>query len=429
MLRPRILHPLRERDFRLWTIGAGISLLGDGIFLVAVAWQVFDLTGKPGLLGLVFAVWTLPNVALLLVGGVVSDRMDRRRVMVAADALRAAAIGTLGVLSVTGALRLWHVFALIGLMGVGDAFFNPASTALVPDLLAADDLVQANALGATMRPFMLRFLGPAAGGLLVAGVGAGWAFLADAGTFVVSAIAVWLITPRPAPSGGTAEASLRRFRREIGEGWAFVRRNPWCWATLVAALLSLLTFYGPLEVLLPYRLRFDLHENATSLGLIFSAGGVGAILGAVYLGTRGLPRRAVTFMYWCWGIGVLLIGVFGLMTEVWQAVLASFFMQMLFELGTVVWVTMMQTLVPRHLLGRVASLDWMVSIGLVPLSFALTGPAAEAFGARATLIGGGALAAVVTMVLLYVRGVRDPERTGALRPGNQPGGDAVVSAG
>ena len=408
MPRPRILEPLRQRDFVRWTVAASVSLLGDGIFVVALAWQVLELTGSATKLALVFAVWTLPNVAFLLVGGVVSDRLDRRRVMIAADLLRAGAIGTIGVLSAVGSLELWHVLVLIGFMGIGDAFFNPASTALVPDLLGPDDLVQANAFGGMMRPLMLRFLGPAAGGFLVAGLGPGWAFIADAGTFLVSAVAVALIAPRPPP----ADAAGRSFRRELGEGWSFVRRNPWCWATLIAALLSLLTFFGPLEVLLPFRLKEELGEGPQALGVILAAGGVGAILGAVLLGSRGLPRRFVTFMYACWAIGVLAIGVLGVMTSVWQGVLAFFFMQILFEMGTVVWVTMMQRLVPRKLLGRVTSLDWLVSIGLVPLSFALTGPAAVAFGPAAVLIGGASIAAVVTALLLFVPGVRDPERRG-----------------
>lgn len=427
--RPLILEPLRERDFALWASGTAISLLGDGIFLVAIAWEVLELTGRATALALVFAVWTAPNVAFLLVGGVVSDRFDRRRVMVAADLLRAVTIGAIGALSASGRLELWHLFALIGFMGVGDAFFNPASTALIPQLLRPEDLVRGNALGGMLRPVMLRFAGPAIGGFLVAAVGAGWAFIADAGTFLASAAAIGMIAPRPVPAIPSEDGPLRRFRREIGEGWAFVRRNAWCWATLVAALLSLLTFYGPLETLLPYRLKEELGLGPESLGVIFAAGGVGALLGAVLLGSRGLPRRFVTFMYWSWALGVLLIAVFGVMTEVWQGIVAAFFLQMLFQLGTIVWVTMMQRLVPGPLLGRVASLDWMVSIGFVPLSFALTGPAAAAFGPAATLVGGGVLAFVVTAVLLHVPGVRDPERAGTeLAAQMTPSSDSVLSS-
>jgi len=408
--RLRILQPLRSKDFARWTAGASISLLGDGIFLVALAWQVYDLWSAPAAFAIVGAVWTLPNVAFLLLGGVISDRLDRRKVMIAADVLRAVAIGAIGVLSATGAIELWHVFVGIGFMGVGDAFFNPASTAIVPDLVDAGELTQANALAGMLRPFMLRFAGPAIGGVLVGTVGAGWALIADAATFLVSAVAVSRITPRPLPVRDAADGGPRRFRRELGEGWAFVRRSPWCWATLLAALLSLLAFFGPLEVLLPY-LAKEVHRwTPETLGLIFGAGGVGALLGALVLGQRGLPRRMVSFMYWAWAIGVLAIAVFGVMTQVWHAVLASFLMQLGFQLGTVVWVTLMQRLVPRHLLGRVTSLDWMVSIGLVPVSFLLTAPAAQLFGPQATLIGGGVIAAVVTAVLLYLPGVRDPER-------------------
>jgi DHA3 family tetracycline resistance protein-like MFS transporter len=406
--RLRILQPLRSKDFARWTAGASISLLGDGIFLVALAWQVYDLSNLPTALSMVWLVWTLPTLLFVLLGGIVSDRFDRRKVMIVADVVRAVAIGAIGVLSATGTIRLWHIMALIGFVGLGDAFFNPASTAIIPDILPPNDLATANALGGMMRPFMLRFAGPAVGGLLVGWLGAGAAFMADAATFLLSAVAVAMIATRPPPP--SEDADPPGVRRELGEGWAFVRRNPWCWATLIAALLSLLAFFGPLEVLLPYLVKNRLKEGAETLGIIFAAGGVGAVLGALALGQRGLPRRMVTWMYWWWAVGVGLIAVFGVMTSAWHAIVASFFMQMFFELGTVVWITLIQRLVPRKLLGRVSSLDWAVSIGFVPLSFALTGPVAEAVGATATMVGAGLIGGVITAALLYLPGVRDPER-------------------
>jgi MFS family permease len=142
----KLLRPLRERDFALLWTGMTVSLLGDGIFLVAEAWQVYDLDNDPVALSIVGTSWTLGMVAFLLTGGLVSDRVDRRRVLILADLVRAAALVGMGVLSVTGVVEIWHLVALSLLMGIGDAFFGPAFGAIVPDIVRVENLVQASAL-------------------------------------------------------------------------------------------------------------------------------------------------------------------------------------------------------------------------------------------------------------------------------------------
>jgi DHA3 family tetracycline resistance protein-like MFS transporter len=153
-----------------------------------------------------------------------------------------------------------------------------------------------------------------------------------------------------------------------------------------------------------------LNLGPESLGAIFAAGGVGSMLMAILIGSLGQPRRRVTVMYASWSLGVLLIATYGLMTQLWQALLVSFLMSGAFELGQVIWTTMLQQRVPRELLGRVASLDWLVSTGLVPISFALTGPAAAIFGPEQTIVGASVAGAVLMGLLLFYPGVRDPER-------------------
>ena len=141
-----ILRPLGIRDFALLWTGMTVSFVGDGIFLVAIAWQVYAISNAPTALSIVFAAMTVPQVAFLLLSGVLTDRFERRRVMVAADVLRGAAVTAIGVLSLTGALELWHVFALVAVYGVGEAFFGPAFGALVPQIVPQERLVAANAL-------------------------------------------------------------------------------------------------------------------------------------------------------------------------------------------------------------------------------------------------------------------------------------------
>jgi hypothetical protein len=412
--RIRVLEPLAERDFALLTVASGVSLLGDGFFYVALAWQVYEISNAPTALSLVGVAWTLPLVLFLLVGGVLSDRYDRRRLMIGADLVRALALGGMAALALSGSRELWPIMALIAFVGLGDAFFNPASTAILPQLVPAERLPQANALAGVMRPIMLRLAGPAIGGLTVAGLGTGAAFAVDAASFAVSAVAVAAIAPRPPHA--VVERGVGRAIHEIGEGLAFVRANPWCWATLVSAALSLLVFFGPMEVLVPYLVKNQLGLGPEALGAIFAVGGVGAILAALTVGQLGIPRRQVTVMYLAWAVGIGAMAIYGVMTDLWHALLTSFVTAAMFELGIIIWNTLMQQLVPGRLLGRVSSLDWLVSAGLVPVSFALTGPAAQVVGPSATMVWAAVLGAVFTLALLFVPGVRDPERGAFARP-------------
>jgi MFS family permease len=414
-----MLQPLRNRDFALLTAGSTVSLLGDGFFFVALAWQVYEISNVPTALSIVWVAWTLPSVVFLLIGGVFSDRYDRRRLMIGADVVRALAIGAMGVLSVAGVLELWHVAALIAFVGLGDAFFNPASIAIVPDLVADHQLGQANSLIATIRPLMTRLLGPAAAGLVVAAAGSGSAFLVDAGSFLVSAVAVAAIRPQPMHLDAV-EHGLRQTFTQIREGLSFVRATPWIWATLLSAMLSLLAFFGPVQVLVPFLIKNRLHLGPEALGALFAVGGVGAIVAGQAIGQFGLPRKMITIMYASWTLGVALMAVFGFMTELWQGLVVEFFMASLFQVGQVIWTTLLQQRVPRTLLGRVASLDWLVSTGLVPVSFALTGPAADAFGPANTMIGAALLGGALMGMLLFVPGVRDPEREGSESGGRRP---------
>jgi MFS family permease len=395
---------LRQRDFRLLWSGMTVSLVGDGVFLVAIAWQVYALSNTPTALAFVGIAMAVPTVAFLLIGGVVSDRVDRRRVMVAADLWRALAVGALAALAMSGELALWHMAALVACYGAGTAFFNPAFDAIVPEILPEDALVRANSLDQLVRPLALRLAGPALGGVLIEGVGTGGAFALDAASFAFSACAVLAMAPV-----GRPDAAGERLGAEVRAGLRYVRQHAWVWTTLVAAALAYLLFMGPVEVLLPFVVKNSLHDDAAALGLVFAAGGAGSVGCALAIGRRGLPRRDITFMYAAWALATLAVAGYGLATALWQLMLASVLFNALETAGTIVWATTKQRHVPRELLGRVSSLDWLVSTGLLPLSFALTGPVSGALGSQATLIAAGCLGAMVTLAGLLVPGVRSVE--------------------
>jgi MFS family permease len=405
MSRVRLLAPFRHRDFRLLWGGMCVSLLGDGVFLVAIAWQAYELSNAPTALSLVGIAMTVPTIVFLLIGGVVSDRVDRRKVMLAADAGRGLLVGVLAFLSITGALELWHMVALVAGYGAAAAFFGPAFDAITPEVLPEEELAQANALDQLVRPAALRLAGPAIGGLLIEAVGVGAAFALDAASFAVSAAAVLAMTRRPR----RPRAEKVSVAGDIRAGFAYIRGHVWLWATFASAAIAYLLFMGPVEVLLPFLVKNDLHGSAADLGLIFAAGGIGSVLCAVVLGQRGLPRRDITFMYVTWTLATIAVAGYGLAGAVWQLMLVSLAFNALETAGTIVWATAKQRHVPPELLGRVSSLDWLISIGLLPLSFALTGPVSGAIGVQATLIGAGALGAVVTFGALLLPGMRAVE--------------------
>jgi MFS family permease len=385
-----------------------ISLFGDGIYFVAIAWQVYELENTPAALSIVGLASTLPLVLFVLVGGVVSDRFDRRKVLIASDVVRGVAIAAIGILSITGAIELWHVIALVAVYGAGDALFGPAFGSIVPDVVPQHLLVEANAIDQFMRPFAFRLVGPAVGGLFIAAVGVGWAFVIDALTFVASAVAVGWMTPKPLAE--RAKTTMKGALRDVAEGFRFVRSHTWLWGTLAAAAFSLLVYMGPMQVLVPFIVKNKLGGGAADIGLVYAAGGVGSVLTAFLIGQAGVPRRHITFMYIGWALAVGGPFGFALCTEIWHALLVSFAQWAGVTMGLVVWMTLLHRLVPGELLGRVTSFDWQMSVALVPVSFALTGWVSDRIGVDETLLWGGGLGVVITVAFLFLPGMRDTER-------------------
>jgi MFS family permease len=408
-LKPKFLQPLKIRDFSVFWTGQAVSLLGDGIFLVAIAWQVYDLWNVPTALSIVGAIETAPLVLLVAFGGVVTDRVERRWVLVWAAVARGAAVAAIGFLGAFGVLELWQIFAITVVYGAGMAFQAPASGAIVPDLVPDELLVQANSLSQMMRPIAMSLFGPAVGGLVVHAAGAPTAFLLDAASYGIAVVTLALMHPRPAAIQRDEPASVLA---DIKDGWRFVRTHVWLWGTLVWATLAIFLVYAPFEVLVPYLVKNQLHGNAGDLGLVFASGGAGAVMIAYVAGQRGLPRRHITAMYAAWGFAALALCFYVLTDSPWQAMLIAAGAEGAWTGGGLVWVTMLQRLVPRDLLGRVKSLDWLLSTGLAPLSFALCGPAAAWLGVDAVLVITGVGACALTAGFYFLPGMRDTQLEG-----------------
>ncbi len=427
-VRKRAAGPLGNRDFRLLFAGRCVSLLGDGAFLVALAWEAYTISDAPTALSLLGIAMTVPLITMLLLGGVISDRFDRRRVMLFADLVRAALLMILAALAASGQLRLWQMMVMVAFYGAAEAFFDPASDAILTDLLPEWQLARANAMEQFARPLALRLAGPALGGVLVGALGSGAAFLLDGATFLASALALWSMSPRASRRSRRSDArlGLGAAGRELREGWSYVRRHVWLWGTFATAAVAYLLFMGPTLVLLPFMVKHVLGGSGTQLGIVLGAGGLGAVACAAAMGRSALPSRGIAFVYVVWTLATLAVAVYGMVTAIWELMLASLAFNFLETAGTIVWATMKQRHVPRNMLGRVSSLDWLISIGLLPVSLALVGPAVALLGVRGTLIGAGVIGAAATLGGLALPGMRDIDRAPGARA--QVGDGPVVHA-
>lgn len=401
-----ITAPLRRRDFRLLWMGMAVSLLGDGIFIVAVAWQAYAISDHPSALALIGVSTSAPQVALLLVGGAVSDRVSRRAVLFWADVARALAVVGLSALVADGAARLFELCLAGGVIGTATAFASPAFEALVPQLVPEAELIQANAIEQFARPSAVQLAGPALGGVAVAVLHPWGSFALDGATFAFSALCV----RRMSALGGPQPAKGLSLWSEVGEGLRYVRGHIWLWGTFVSATFTYLLFIGPTQVLLPYIVRNSLHQGASTYGAVLAVGGVGALAGAVASGRRHHPQRPMLWIYSWWAIATLAVAGYGLATSAWGLASAAVVVNGAEAAGAVVWATLKQRRVINSMLGRVSSIDWAISTALLPLSYALTAPVAQALGARQTLVAVGILGAAVTLGFLFVPGMRTEEK-------------------
>ncbi|MEZ5122618.1 MAG: MFS transporter [Solirubrobacterales bacterium] len=388
---------LRHRDFRLLWAGQTVSTVGDALNIVALAVFALEHGYGPSGLGAMLAARTVAMILFLPLGGIVGDRMSRRGLMIAADAVRGVAI--VGLALVPASTPLVVVSLLAFLVGAGQSFFQPAYGALMPAIVPTGDLVSANSLTAVARQGA-SVLGPAVGGGLIALVGVRWALAVDATTYAASiATLVRVREPRLVPRPGATSV-----RRDIGEGIAAVRARPWIALVIGMAMIQLLFVIGPWEVLLPVIARRDLGGNgAFALILsVYAAGAVCGALAAARIRTR-VPGVVALLAIMAWP--PFFIALIGPAPVVVVAALA-FAAGVGEEIFEVLWTTALQRDVPGDVLARVISLDYLGSYAFMPIGLALAGPATDAFGADAVLIAGAVVATVTTLPLLAVRSVR-----------------------
>jgi MFS family permease len=412
---PEALAALRQRDFRLLFCGQAASLFGDGMVNVALAFAVLELGGGASEVGLVFASRSLPLVACLLVGGVVADRTSRRAVMVGADLVRLASQGTLAILLIAGGADVWAVALLAGVEGAATGFFNPASTGLLPAIVAPERLHQANGLRATAMATG-EILGPIVAGILVVSASPGWALGIDAVTFGISAA---FLSRLRLPARVAREAVS--FLVDLREGWQSFRAHTWVWSFVACASVGNVLF-GAWTVLGPVVADREL-GGAAAWGAVLAAMGAGGLAGGL-IAMLAAPRRPM-----------LVVALTGSFLAVPLALLAAGAPTPVLALGALasgasimfgntVWESTLQRHIPAGSLSRVSAYDWFGSTALKPVGLAVWGPLAALLGTHASLWLAFALLAATNLLLLAVPDIRRLP----LSPPGRAGSPALPSA-
>jgi MFS family permease len=394
------LKVLRRSSFRNLWLASTTSAMGDSIVVVALALFVTDLTGDPVDVGIVLGAQLIPLVAFLLIGGVWADRLPRARLMIATDVVRAALHTLLAILIFTESVEIWHLVVIEALFGTAEAFFRPAHTGLVPRTVPEDEIQEAQALS-NLTFNIAELVGPALATALVLGVGAGWAFLLDALTFVVSALFLARVRSTEAPPAAEERNTLLA---ELAEGYQEVRSRTWMWVSVAVFALAIPVGYAPLYVLGP-TLAEDGYDSAAIFGVVTAGFGAGALVGAL-TGLRWRPRfplRAAFLLLAAWPV---MLVAFALVAPVALVVALAVATGVGFALFDVFWDTAVAQRIPAHALSRASAYEWMGSLILLPLGYLLSGPIAEATSIETVLVGGAVLTAIFLALGLLPRQTR-----------------------
>ncbi|MHB8641632.1 MAG: MFS transporter [Gaiellaceae bacterium] len=395
------LEPLRERPFRLLFFGRTLSAVGDAIVPVALTFAVLKL-GNATDLGIVLGAGSATRVVFLLAGGVWADRLPRQLVMMGADAVRAAVQGLIALAFFTGRIQLWELAVGSAVFGGASAFFNPASTGLLPSIVSAERLQEANALIGLTRG-VTEVAGPAIAGVVVAAFGYGLVFAIDAASFVASFVCLAAMRLPSAIQRGARSSMFAEAR----EGLREILDRPWMVAGCLCDLVTNFTL-AILFVLAPVVVK-EHFNGAKDWGFMLTFGAVGGLLGSA-AALRYRPDRPLLVTYIIAFTFPLELAALAppLPLVVLAAGLALVFWSV--TLGNAYWATMLQQHIPREALSRVDSLTWIASLVVFPVGLVLAGPIAAAIGVRETLLGAAAVAALAVTAVLSIRDVRELRR-------------------
>jgi MFS family permease len=394
---------LTERNFRLFFIGQTASQIGSGMAPVAIVFAVLA-HGTASDVGYVLAAETVPLVILLLVGGVVGDRMSRRKLMLQSDSLRTFAECALALWVLLGNPPLWGFMALAGLMGIGQAFFSPALTGIVPQMLNEEKLQQGNALNGISNSSG-GVIGPAIAGVIVAVSSPGWAILIDGLTYLVSVVSLAKIR-----IDWKASEDSEPFIALLRQGWREFWSRTWVWA-IVVEFSFVNALFASFLVLGPVVAKQSL-GGAKAWGAILAAEGLGAVVGGVIM-LRVHPRRPLLIATLSSLVFPVPLFFVAARSPTLFIAISGFLAGGFVTVFSVQWRTTMQREIPSDVLSRVSAYDWFGSLVFLPIGMALVGPLSSRIGITTALVGSGVLMMALILSVLLVPSVirlRAPER-------------------
>jgi MFS family permease len=390
---------LRHRQFALLFTGQALSAVGDRIFLVAMPFAVLSVPGADAAdVGLTLGASALALAVCVLAGGVVADRLPRQFTMLASDAVRAATQAVGATLLLTGRAEVWSLALLMLGYGAAEAFFRPAMLGLIPQVVEPGEEQPANALLALTANVSM-VAAPALAGVLVAWLGPGGSLAVDAGTFVVSAASLLLLRPRP-----VAPAEKASFLADLADGFHEVRTRAWVWTTLLAfsayhaLMLPALFVLGPLVAV-------QIRDGASSWGWISSGFGLGAVIGSL-LSLRWRPTRPGVLIGATLSVASAQAAICASSLPTWSVTALEVVAGVGVAVCFTVWETQLQQHIPASAQSRVSSFDYLGSLTLMPLGFAVIGPVSTALGLRTTAVLASGVSAAVCLLVAASPGLR-----------------------
>ncbi|MET1021004.1 MAG: MFS transporter [Arthrobacter sp.] len=429
MRSPRALRPFSHREYRVLIAALAVSIFGSGMWAVAMVYEVIHLGGGPLELSLVAAAGSVGLVAFLLAGGIAADRFPQRLLIIAVEGANLAVIASISGLAMLGWLQLWHLALGAFVLGVGAAFFFPAYSAILPRILPPEDLLAANGLEGTMRPILQQAAGPAVAGILVAALSPAHAVTGVAACHLTAFCILNLLGRQPlkvadgtndaGAGAGSAPRPKTSVLHDLREGVSYTVRTPWLLWTLLWACISVLFLIGPIEVILPFVVRDQLGGDSRMFGFLLAIMGIGGAAASLATASFPIPRRYLSVMMISWGAGSLPLAAVGIIDSFWALAAALFIFGATGGTGMVIWGTLLQRRVPPHLLGRVSSLDFFVSLALMPVSMALAGPAAEVLPVELIFLVAGTVCPVMAVVAMIAARMRSDEKAHPLDDGRE----------
>ncbi|MEM7132915.1 MAG: MFS transporter [Chloroflexota bacterium] len=395
---PSLLRALRSPSFALLWGGQTCSRLGDYLYEIGLAWWVLETTGSATAMAAVLAFAFGPMVLLGLIGGVAVDRYSRLHIMLLADIIRGGTALLVALLAFTGRLELWHVYGLSLVFGLAEAFFHPAYSATVPDLVPEEDLSSANSL-TSLSIQLGRIAGPGLGALIIGLMGTEAIFLINGTTFGIAAVLLIPLVKRKE----VGAASLHKptpdadFLASLKEGVRYVWAVPWLWRSIIIFTLTNIMLGGPYRVSLPM-LVDEMGSGINVLGFLTGLFAAGYILGGLVLGSKAQIRNRGMMIFGGVAMAGFMLFLYGFPIGIVGLAVAALLNGAALEVSGLAWMNSMQELIPREKLGRVISIDTLGSMALMPLGYGVAGWATDLYGPMLIFAIGGGLTACIGLM-------------------------------